>query len=143
MTKKLFIFDLDGTLLNDDRQIVPATLATLNRVLDTGHKVVICTGRSFSQLTNYIKQIPKLSAVASMNGCIVNNLETKQKELIAEPIKREVIDALLALAQEYKRELHWCSEDEFHRVYFGTTPEQDIKDKTFFMMGTPNPTYET
>jgi hypothetical protein len=44
--KKLFVTDLDGTLLNDCRQIDPRDLATLIRLRRMGVPIAIATGRS-------------------------------------------------------------------------------------------------
>lgn len=52
--KKLFVTDLDGTLLNDQRLIGPQDLAALVRLRQTGVQIVFATGRShysFHKLT--------------------------------------------------------------------------------------------
>lgn len=43
-TKALFL-DLDGTLLNDKKEITPGNRLAIDRALDAGHKIVITTGR--------------------------------------------------------------------------------------------------
>lgn len=143
MTKKLFVFDCDGTLVNDQREIVPTTLNTLNKALDMGHKVAICTGRTLKQIDRYLVQIPKLDLAATMNGSVVDDLTNKETYYMSKPVGKDIVKMMLEVAQEYKRELHWCSKDEIYRVYFGTTPANDITDQTFFKMGTPNPHYDS
>ncbi|MGL4948339.1 MAG: HAD family hydrolase [Mycoplasma sp.] len=144
MIKKLFVFDFDGTLLNDDRKMLPSTIKTLNKVLDLGHEVAICTGRNLFQLSEYLPLVPKLNIVSTMNGSVIDIIDTKETIMIAEPINKEVFNDLLRLAQEYKRELQWSNSNEFYRVYFGTTPEQDIdRNDHFFNMGTINPKYDS
>ena len=49
MVKEIYhhlALDLDGTLLNDDKQISARTLAAVHRVADTGAIVSLCSGRS-------------------------------------------------------------------------------------------------
>ena len=43
---KILFTDLDGTLLNDQKQISEGNLTAIRQALDLGHKVVISTGRS-------------------------------------------------------------------------------------------------
>ena len=42
---RLIALDLDGTLLNDAKQITEANRAALDGALERGHDVVITTGR--------------------------------------------------------------------------------------------------
>lgn len=44
-TMKILFLDLDGTLLNDDKQITPGNREALEKALALGHRVVITTGR--------------------------------------------------------------------------------------------------
>lgn len=44
-TKAIFL-DLDGTLLNDAREITEGNRAAIRKALDGGHKIIICTGRA-------------------------------------------------------------------------------------------------
>lgn len=45
MNRKILFLDLDGTLLNDRREISPGNRAALEKALALGHRVVINTGR--------------------------------------------------------------------------------------------------
>lgn len=45
MKKRLLFLDLDGTLLNDAKQITPGNREALERTLARGHGVIITTGR--------------------------------------------------------------------------------------------------
>ena len=45
MNKKVFFTDLDGTLLNDQKEITPGNQTAIDEALHRGHKVVITTGR--------------------------------------------------------------------------------------------------
>ncbi|MCR5545495.1 MAG: Cof-type HAD-IIB family hydrolase [Lachnospiraceae bacterium] len=46
MTEKLVCFDVDGTLLCDDKHITKENIAAVHKALDLGHKAAIVTGRS-------------------------------------------------------------------------------------------------
>ena len=45
MNSKIFFTDLDGTLLNDRKEITPGNRAAISEALSAGHKIVIATGR--------------------------------------------------------------------------------------------------
>ena len=45
MKKRILFLDLDGTLLNDEKQITPGNRAALEGALERGHDMVITTGR--------------------------------------------------------------------------------------------------
>ena len=45
MNSKIFFTDLDGTLLNDKKEITPGNRAAISEALSAGHKIVIATGR--------------------------------------------------------------------------------------------------
>lgn len=45
MKKRLLFLDLDGTLLNDNKQITPGNRSALEQALQRGHGVIITTGR--------------------------------------------------------------------------------------------------
>ena len=42
---RILFTDLDGTLLNDKKEITPGNQEAINQALEAGHKVVISTGR--------------------------------------------------------------------------------------------------
>lgn len=45
MNRKIFFTDLDGTLLNDQKEISPGNQAAIDEALSQGHIIVIATGR--------------------------------------------------------------------------------------------------
>ena len=45
MNSKIFFTDLDGTLLNDKKEITPGNRTAISAALSAGHKIVIATGR--------------------------------------------------------------------------------------------------
>lgn len=50
MNTKIFFADLDGTLLNKQKQITPLTYQTLKDWTDKGHKLVLCSGRALDSV---------------------------------------------------------------------------------------------
>lgn len=54
MKKKLIVTDIDGTLVNDQKEIMPETKHELKRLIAQGHRVVLCSGRSINGLKDYL-----------------------------------------------------------------------------------------
>lgn len=46
MSRKLIVFDIDGTLVNDDHELLEETLAAIASLKKAGHMVMCATGRS-------------------------------------------------------------------------------------------------
>ena len=49
--------DIDGTLVNDNKEISPKTLAALKAARKKGVFVVLCTGRPVSGVKPYLEQL--------------------------------------------------------------------------------------
>lgn len=141
--KKLFVFDCDGTLINDDRLIAQHSIDAINGAIDKGNIVCLCTGRNFFQLEKYLANFPKIDLVGTLNGTVINFTKQNKSVILGKPLKRELLDDMLRIAQATKRELHWSDTNQkMYRVYFGTTPREDITDQSFFAVGTKNPKYD-
>ncbi len=54
---KLIAFDLDGTLLNSQKEISQPTLEALKKAADEGKEIAIATGRSLSGVMPYMDQL--------------------------------------------------------------------------------------
>ena len=45
MTYKAVAFDMDGTLLNNQRHILPETIAVIEKIKQKGIEIILVTGR--------------------------------------------------------------------------------------------------
>ena len=75
---QLAAFDLDGTLLREDKTPSPFTLETLERVLDRGVEVVLASGRSRGIIPRVLLDNPRIRYVISCNGAVVWDLREKR-----------------------------------------------------------------
>lgn len=64
---KIAFFDIDGTLTNSNKDITKNTLNTLKRAKEKGIKIVLCSGRANSYITNLINT-NYLDFIISSNG---------------------------------------------------------------------------
>ncbi|MEF2919668.1 MAG: Cof-type HAD-IIB family hydrolase [Acutalibacteraceae bacterium] len=73
MKYKIIATDLDGTLLNDNREISRENILSINNAIKQGIIVVPCTGRAVQGITKYeeLKSL-KMPAVAYNGGMVIN-----------------------------------------------------------------------
>ena len=57
MSIKLVAIDIDGTLINDQRQITPPTVAAINEATKRDVRIVLCTGRPMTGVKAYVNQL--------------------------------------------------------------------------------------
>lgn len=68
-----FVFDLDGTLLNDQSQIPELTWKWLQKLKTMNHKLYLNTGRPYEAITSGLKnQVKIFDGIASYNGSQIN-----------------------------------------------------------------------
>lgn len=68
-----FVFDMDGTLLNDDHELAPATVQALQALRARGFNLVIATGRHFNDLRPYLQQLGGGISCITCNGANIHN----------------------------------------------------------------------
>lgn len=77
MTIKLIATDMDGTLLNDVKEISPRNLVAIKEANQRGIKTVLATGRPIKGVQKYIEQLGLTGPdefVLTYNGAYVQNL---------------------------------------------------------------------
>ncbi|WP_071130298.1 sugar-phosphatase [Enterococcus timonensis] len=80
MTIKLVTIDIDGTLLNSRREILPAVKEAIARANNADVKIVLCTGRPFTGVKNFLAELDITGPenyVVTYNGSVVENTESK------------------------------------------------------------------
>lgn len=68
MRKLLFAFDLDGTLLNSDKEISKKTISAIQEMHSFGHIIVLASGRIGSSLMKYENALGVPFSTVSLNG---------------------------------------------------------------------------
>ncbi|MGM0168061.1 hypothetical protein IGI39_003073 [Enterococcus sp. AZ135] len=57
MTKKMVVFDIDGTLLGSNKEVLFSTLEALTRLREQGHTLFVATGRSLLYAKPVLQQL--------------------------------------------------------------------------------------
>lgn len=75
-TKKIFVFDLDGTIIYDGKSLTSDFEEVLGNIYDAGHKIYFATGRSYR---DFVPMLPKWCvnqpSVVFGGGLVVNYSE--------------------------------------------------------------------
>lgn len=93
MERKLLFLDLDGTLLNDNKQITEGNRRALEAALSRGHGVVITTGRPLKSALDLAQELELDKPgcyVISFNGALVYDFG-RQEQLFRCAIPTDVV----------------------------------------------------
>ena len=104
MNKKILVLDIDGTLVNDKKEITPKTKEKLMEMQKTGHVLMLATGRPTPGAARFVKEL-KLDEyggyLLSYNGGRIMNCKTKEV-MYQKVLPKEVIPKLYAFAKAHK-----------------------------------------
>lgn len=120
---KILFTDLDGTLLNDQKQITSGNQLAIREALSLGHKIVISTGRPLASARVQAEQLG-----LTMEGCYAITYNGGQiydiyhkKTLFGKPIPYELITPVFEEA--YRMGLHIQTYSETHVLSERDCPE--------------------
>ncbi|MFI3202324.1 MAG: Cof-type HAD-IIB family hydrolase [Eubacteriales bacterium] len=101
MTPKILFTDLDGTLLNQEKQISKELHTGLQTMLHNGHKLVLASGRAFPSILKVLDVLDLDTTgiyISAYNGAAIYDCSTKEfihKEEIALEDALTIIDLAL------------------------------------------------
>ncbi|WGI36623.1 HAD family hydrolase [Mesomycoplasma lagogenitalium] len=130
--KKLFAFDLDGTLLNSESKFHLETIDALNKAKEKGHYLAIATGRGVASTSIFLDQFANFDFLICNNGTVVYDVKNK-KTLIKSYLPKEY---LYTLIEEAKRTHSFFTLSTEKKVYpykkegddFSWLNEQELMD---------------
>lgn len=97
--KKLFVFDLDGTLLRDDKTVSEITANTLIDLTRKKNSIIFATARAPRDVYQYIPDILRSSSIICYNGaCIIKEGKIIYKK---ELLKKDILD-IIKIAKQHK-----------------------------------------
>ena len=106
MSVRVLFTDLDGTLLNDAKEVTPGNQAAIDEALAKGHKIVVCTGRPLASA-----RVCAAKAGLDKEGCYVICFNGGQiydpyheKTVYGKTFPREI--AVEIINEALKRDLH-------------------------------------
>jgi len=89
------ICDYDGTIAHDGR-VGDATIAALERLVASGRRLILVTGRELPLLQRDFDRIDLFDRIVVENGAVLHNPRTREDRLLTEPADPRLVDALRA-----------------------------------------------
>ncbi len=96
---KLVASDLDGTLLNRNKEITPRLFEALQKLDELGIYFGPSTGRPFGTVPQAIKELPFLKYVITSNGATIYDAAEK-KNIIENYLTAEAVDTVIEIVKE-------------------------------------------
>ena len=106
-----FIFDMDGTLLNDEHELSPVTIRALKDLRERGNQLVIATGRHFMDIRAYLEQLGGGIAAITCNGALIHNADGELIQRACLPLA--VNETLLRLGEAAGVHLNMYTDSEW------------------------------
>lgn len=110
--KSVLFFDLDGTLLNDDKTISPHTRAALEACVRKGHIFAISSGRAYSSIVKVVERLGLENCsplISAYNGSQIYHWNKKEM-LHSVKLSVEIVAKIRDLAKEMGVHLQSYSE---------------------------------
>lgn len=75
---ELMAIDMDGTLLNSNKEITPATHQTIEKALQLNKHIVLSTGRALSELKEYENELANIKYGICESGALIYDFQNKK-----------------------------------------------------------------
>lgn len=116
--KTLFMSDLDGTLLNNQAELLPETMEMLNACIEGGVHVSINTARTPATVFQIMRGVPLNEIISMMNGVLLYDPQVKDYYKIHD-MSRETAMVVLGIIKLYNLQcfVYTMEERELHTYY--------------------------
>lgn len=110
---KMLVFDLDGTLLDNDRKMPSENIDYLNELKNKGYIIVIATGRTISSAYNKLNNCSCINYIISDTGANIYDLD-KKETIYKKTISKNIASHILDLYNENFRYIDICSNGKYY-----------------------------
>lgn len=132
---KLIAIDLDGTLLDDKKDIPKENLELINELIEKDYEVVIATGRRYWSAKQLTKKIDKPLVILANNGNIVRETETDQV-IIKKYL--DIRDFRTLVEEGKKRNLHPIIHVDNYEEGYDIIVEMGVEDEGYYNYLSPD-----
>jgi HAD superfamily hydrolase (TIGR01484 family) len=93
---RLFVSDVDGTLLNSQRELTPATATAIGELQAAGIRFALVSQRPLKGLYGLMEKLKISAACAALNGGVIvdGNRVFVSEQIISSALAREVVSAV-------------------------------------------------
>lgn len=116
MKYKLIAIDMDGTLLNSNKEISNKTIQAITRANNMGINVVLSTGRILSSAQIYAKRLNLNNHILACNGAII--VDGNKNVVHSIPMGLEAVEKVIILGEKYKTYFHFYNEKSLYSNHY-------------------------
>lgn len=118
MYRAIFL-DMDGTLLNSEKDISNETKETLLKIKKCGIEIILISGRSNKSIEYIAKnrindKIKLVRYIVSTDGTMIKDLE-QNKVIYQSDIKREIVEKLMYNSQQFDTAFYLITENNMYK----------------------------
>ncbi|MGI6030693.1 MAG: Cof-type HAD-IIB family hydrolase [Eubacteriales bacterium] len=132
----LFVSDMDGTLLDDDKKIPQRNIEAIRYFTQQGGKFSISTGRTFESTVDYYREMGANAPIVCFNGSAVYDIE-KREFVWHQPMD---VEATSTVIDDVLEHMPHIGVEVYGTRYVGLPAEND---RTRWHMELEHLTYET
>jgi len=110
---KLIAIDIDDTLINDDKEVTPATQEALKQAVEQGVIVTLATGRAYASAKQIARQTGLNVPIITYQGALIKNL-LDEEVLLERFVPREAAHKLLDYCLEHNLHLQTYVNDRLY-----------------------------
>ncbi len=158
MSYKLFVADMDGTLLDDDKKLSEGNIQSIKKLEGLGVKFAVATGRHDSMIKTYLKHLDLNVPVISCNGAVVREPFSDQM-FLAQPLPKELSLQVIEVCKEMNASFHIYGHESifgeklshkmlyYHNLNKTLPPEErtklvQVSDCSKIVLSEPEPLYK-
>ena len=102
---KLMAFDLDDTLLNDNREISDENVSTLRQCAEKGIYIVLCSGRAEDAILPFVRRLEIAGKEAgryiiAINGCSIFDMH-KRQQIFCRKVEGDILSRTNEIAESW------------------------------------------
>ncbi len=102
---KLMAFDLDDTLLNDNREISDENVAALRQCAEKGIYIVLCSGRAEDAILPFVRRLEIAGKEAgryiiAINGCSIFDMH-KRQQIFCRKVEGDILSRTNEIAESW------------------------------------------
>ena len=99
---ELFVTDLDGTLLNSNKEVSIKSIEILNKLIDDGVNFTVATARTPATVVDLLQDVNlKLPAVL-MNGVLLYDIK-EEKYINIKEIEKDTVDKVFDILNKFDK----------------------------------------
>ena len=107
---KLIAIDMDGTLLNSKKEVLPETATSIEKALSAGKYVVFSTGRGTMELEDYKEQLSSIPYGICISGALIYDF-IHQKPIHQDFLPAELVPEIMGIAAAEDPLVHFLMGD--------------------------------